>query len=300
MGRRNFKTIVGLSLTVALFSIAVWAQSPGTRITQNVDDQNLTVLRGNTHPLAQKKFDQGAAPASMPMHRMMLVLQRSPQQEHSLVTLLDSQQDKSSPNYHQWLTPDQFGQQFGPADSDVQTVTSWLQLHGFQVTRVSKGKTIVEFDGTAGQVQQAFHTSIHSYVVNGEQHWANASDPQIPAALAPVVAGPMSLNNFFPQTSESVWRSVLKVEDLAKIDSSEPPISLSRSTGCLGTNCYAVVPYDFATIYNVLSLVECGHRRHGPDYCYRRPDQYQYSGRPRLSLLVRTSSSRSQHHSEWA
>ncbi len=254
MGRCNFKTIVGLSLTVGLFSVAVCAQSPGARITQNVDDQNLTLLRGNTHPLAQKKFDQGAAPASMPMHRMMLVLQRSPQQDHSLVTLLDSQQDKSSPNYHQWLTPDQFGQQFGPADSDVQTVTSWLQLHGFQVTRVSKGKTIIEFDGTAGQVQQAFHTAIHSYVVNGEQHWANASDPQIPAALAPVVAGPVSLHNFFPKPQNRFGGIFSKSKTSPKLTPVNPQFTF---LGCY-SNCYAVVPYDFATIYNVLPLWNAG------------------------------------------
>ncbi len=255
MGRCNWKTAAGWLVVCFLFlSASSWAQQPKPLITQTVDDQSLTMLRGNTHPLAQKKFDQGAAPASMPMHRMMLVLQRSPQQEHSLITLLDSQQDKSSPNYHQWLTPDQFGQQFGPADSDVQTVTSWLQVHGFQVTRVSKGKTIVEFDGTAGQVQQAFHTSIHSYMVNGEQHWANASDPQIPAALAPVVAGPMSLHNFFPKPQSQFGGIFSKSKTSPKLTPLNPLFTFS---GC-GNTCYAVVPYDFATIYNVLPLWNAG------------------------------------------
>ena len=255
MGCCNCKTSVGwLVVCFLLLSVSGWAQRPAPLITQTVDDQSLIALRGNTHPLAQKKFDQGAAPASMPMHRMMLVLQRSPQQEHALVTLLDSQQDKSSPNYHQWLTPDQFGQQFGPADSDVQTVTSWLQLHGFQVARVSRGKTIVEFDGTAGQVQQAFHTSIHSYLVNGEQHWANASDPQIPAALAPVVAGPMSLNNFFPKAQNQFGGVFSKAKTSPKLTPVTPQLTFS----CMSNTCYGVVPYDFATIYNVLPLWNAG------------------------------------------
>ncbi len=101
-----------------------------------------------------------------------------------------------SPNYRRWLTPQQFGQQFGPADADVQTVTGWLQSHGFQVARVSAGKTVIEFSGTAGQVREAFHTEIHRYVVNGQEHFANSSDPQIPTALTPVVAGTVSLHNF--------------------------------------------------------------------------------------------------------
>ena len=116
------------------------------------------------------------------MQRMLLVLKRGPDQETALRKLLDDQQDKASPNYHQWLTPEQYGQQFGPTDTDLQTITAWLQSHGFQVGS-TKGRTVLEFSGTAGQVQEAFHTTMHKYIVNGEQHWANASDPQIPTAL---------------------------------------------------------------------------------------------------------------------
>jgi subtilase family serine protease len=169
------------------------------RITQSINESRLTVLKGNTHPLARPQFDRGAAPADLPMNRMLLVLQRSPEQEAALEKLLDDQQDKSSPSYHKWLTPEEFGQQFGPADQDIATITTWLQGHGFQVANISKGRTVVEFSGTAAQVKEAFHTSIHKYVVNGEDHVANASDPEIPVALAPVVAGVLSLHDFRAQ-----------------------------------------------------------------------------------------------------
>ena len=187
-----------LSALISFSSLTTWAQTanaPG-RITQAVDMENLVTLRGNTHPLARPEYDQGAAPDSLPMERMLLVLQRSAEQEATLRKLLDEQQVKSSPNYHMWLTPEQFGQQFGPVDSDVQAVTDWLGSQGFQVSRVAAGRTVIEFSGTAGAVRQAFRTEIHKFVVNGEEHWANASDPQIPAALTPVVAGFASLNNF--------------------------------------------------------------------------------------------------------
>ena len=78
-------------------------------ITQPVDETQLTVLKGNTHPLARPAFDLGTAPATLPMQRMLLVLKRSPQQEAALRKLLDEQQSKGSPNYHKWLTPTQFG-----------------------------------------------------------------------------------------------------------------------------------------------------------------------------------------------
>ncbi len=189
--------LLGVLLVLALPFVA-GAQTSAVlpRVTARVDDGVLTRLHGNVHPLARAQYDQGAVADSQPMHRMLLLLQRSPAQEAALKRLVDNQQSSASANYHQWLTPQQFGQQFGPADADIQTVTDWLTSHGFQVAKVSAGKTVVEFSGTAGQVRNAFHTEIHRYVVNGEQHFANNSDPQIPAALAPVVAGPVSLHNF--------------------------------------------------------------------------------------------------------
>jgi subtilase family serine protease len=113
---------------------------------------------------------------------MLLVLQRSPAQESALKLLLDQLQQKSSPNYHKWFTPEQFGQQFGVANQDIHTVTAWLSSHGLHVDRVAKSQLIIEFSGTAGQVKEAFHTEIHQYEINGKQYWANSADPAIPTA----------------------------------------------------------------------------------------------------------------------
>lgn len=167
-----------------------------SRITSPVDESKLTILKGNVHPLAQAMFDRGRAPASLPMKRMLLVLKRSSQQEQALRTLLDEQQDKSSPNYHKWLTPDQFGQQFGVSGPDIEVILQWLQSRAFQIDTVTRGRTLIEFSGTAAQVEEAFHTEIHKYVVEGKEHWANSEDPQIPAALTSVVAGVATLHNF--------------------------------------------------------------------------------------------------------
>ena len=225
-----------------LFSQRATAQSIiQPRITQPVDETQLTVLQGNVHPLARAQFDRGAAPPDLPMNRMLLVLQRSPQQEASLRKLLDDQQDKASPNYHKWLTPEQFGQLFGPADQDIQTVTSWLQTQGFQVASISRGKTVIEFSGTAAQVQQAFHTAIHSYVVNGEQHWANSSDPSIPTALAPVVAGVLTLNNFYSKPEISRTQQVPATFSRTPT----PHVTFTNPT------IHALGPPDYATIYNI-------------------------------------------------
>jgi subtilase family serine protease len=198
MGPRLFRfSSIALLLCVSFPLSSFGQQLSRPLITQPLVESQLTTLKGNTHPLAQPQFDIGAAPADMPLNRMLLVLKRSPEQEQALRTLLDDQQDKASPHYHKWLRPDDFGTQFGPADQDMQVITGWLQSHGFQVNRVSHGRTVIEFSGTEGQVEETFHTAIHKYLVNGEEHWANASDPQIPAALAPAVAGVWTLHNFY-------------------------------------------------------------------------------------------------------
>jgi subtilase family serine protease len=184
---RNFRaTSLLVSALLLLAAPHVFAQqiTVKSRVTQAVDDLQTAHLTGNVHPLARAEFDQGALPDSQPLQRMLLLLQRSTEQETTLRNLLDAQQTKNSGSYHAWLTPDSFGKQFGPPDSDVQAVTDWLTRQGFQISKVSTGRTVIEFNGTAGQVREGFQTEIHRFVVNGEEHFANVSDPAIPQALA--------------------------------------------------------------------------------------------------------------------
>ena len=224
-------------------------------ITQSIDESQRITLSGNTHPLARPEFDLGTAAASLPIKRMLLVLKRSPEQETALRRLLDDQQDKTSANYHHWLTPEQFGQQFGPSDVDLQTITAWLQSQGFEVGS-TKGRTVLEFSGSASQVQDAFRTTIHNYLVNGEQHWANATDPQIPAALAPAVAGLASLNDFPRKAMSRPFGQFIRDRSTGKLTGN--PL-FTYPGGCdKDGNCYALGPYDFAMIYNLLPLWNAG------------------------------------------
>jgi hypothetical protein len=229
-----------------------------SRITQPVIESQRTVLRGNTHPLARPQFDRGAAPSSLAMDQMFLVLKRSPAQEAALEKLLAEQQDKSSANYHKWLTPVQFGQLFGASDRDIQKVSSWLTSHGFSINTVSNGRLLITFSGTAGQVEEAFHAPIHKFVVHGEEHWANANDPDIPEALAPVVAGVRSLHDFFPKPMHRVKLAATpKMAAGVKSQYTFP----AGANGCnvLSSNfCFGLGPTDFATIYNVLPAWNAG------------------------------------------
>jgi Pro-kumamolisin, activation domain/Bacterial Ig-like domain (group 3) len=251
---RSLQCVLAL-LFAAMFPTLSRAQTAPPRpalITQPIEESKLTVLRGNTYPLALAKYDRGAAPASLPMQRMLLVLKRSPELEASLDALLDQQQDKSSPNYHAWLTPEQFGQQFGPADSDIQAITSWLQLQGFQLAKVSNGRTVIEFSGTAAQVQSAFHTEIHKFSVNGADHWANSSDPQIPTALVPAVSGILTLHNFPRHAMNHVVGTFKRTKGTSALTPMGSLFTLPGFSDNL--TFYGVGPYDFATIYNVSPL----------------------------------------------
>lgn len=243
-------------LTACLFVIAIplSAQQTPALVTQPVDNSVRTTLTGNVHPLTRVGIDRGEAPANMVLHRMLLVLKRSDQQETSLRRLIENQQYKKSPSYHQWLTPEQFGASFGPSDADIAAVTNWLQASGFQIAQVSKGRTVIEFSGTAGQLKQAFGTAIHQFEVNGEQHWANVNDPSIPTALAPVVAGFDSLHNFLKKAHNV--RVGTYSENTKHVTSPAPGFTTANNLECpsgFGT-CYAVSPFDFAAIYDLLPL----------------------------------------------
>src|SRR5690242_1624390 len=214
---------------------------PRPLITQALDESRLTILKGNTHPRARAEFDLGTADGSLPMKRMLLVLKRSDAQEAALRKLLDDQQDKHSPSYHKWLTPQRFGQQFGPTDADIQTIISWLQSHGFEVGS-TKGRSVLEFSGTAAQVEEAFHTTIHSYLVNGETHWANSTDPAIPAALRPAVAGIKTLHNFLKKPALHLAQQTIPAKLVGK---SHPEFTSSSGP-------HALTPADYQTIYNAI------------------------------------------------
>jgi hypothetical protein len=242
---RNLKAIcLFVSAPLLLAAPHAFAQkiTVKSRVTQAVDDLQTARLAGNVHPLARAEFDQGALPDSQPLQRMLLLLQRSTDQETALRNLMDAQQTKNSGTYHAWLTPDSFGKQFGPSDSDVQAVTDWLTRQGFQISKVSTGRSVIEFNGTAGQVRKGFQTEIHRFVVNGEEHFANVSDPSVPQALMPVVAGVVALHNFRKASylrNKGIYRRVAGSNELKPLFTYGSPAN------------FAMAPADFNTIYNI-------------------------------------------------
>jgi hypothetical protein len=170
------------------------------------------------------------------MDRMILVLKFPPGAEARLERRLDTLQDPTSPDFHRWLTPEQFGAGFGAAAEDLDRVTGWLREEGFRVDGVARGRLAVTFSGTVGQVQRAFQTPIRRYRVDGQVRQANAADPAIPRALAGLVEGVASLHNL-PHPAMNTGL---------------------RPAGAALARDHALTPGDFATIYNLRSLYQQG------------------------------------------
>lgn len=271
-------SLCGISTAVAT---AQEFAAPTVRIVDRIDERNLITLRGNTHPAANAKNDRGLVSPSLPMTDLILVLSRDKAQQAAFDKFVASQYDSASPNFHQWLTPEQVGTNFGPSETDITTITHWLTGHGFTVTEITKDRLSIRFSGTAGQVESAFHTEIHNLSVRGVAHIANMTDPQMPAALSTVVVGIKSLHNFFPRPLHRVGSAVTRDTATGKWARTAKPAALTtRSTFAAAPSTEArpgaaapqfgisvpasgsssaylvedVGPYDFATIYNILPL----------------------------------------------
>jgi subtilase family serine protease len=184
------------ALLIALaVSIPSFSATPD-RITGALNSGQTVALPGSIHRRALPQYDQGPADPALRFGSVMLLTIPTASQQQALTQLLAEQQDRKSPNYHKWLTPEQWADRFGLSPNDVQKITNWLTSQGFTKIQVARGRNWFVFDGTAAQIQSAFGTEIHRYNVKGEMHVANSTVPKIPAALQGVVTGIHGLDDF--------------------------------------------------------------------------------------------------------
>lgn len=246
------------------------AEAP--RVTQVVNDNVVSTLT-KTHlaRLAKAKVTS-AVNDSMPMPHMQLILKPSAMRSAALQSLIAAQHDQTSGKYHQWITPQEYGDNFGVKDADINAVESWLASQGFTVNSVYPNKTQIDFSGTAGTVRRAFHTQMNHYQIGvpnsstSENHIANDRDISIPAALANVVTGVAGLNDFHP-------KPLIKTPQLSQYDRASHLFQLPKPaatdakanaelairqaiTGSNGVR--GMVPYDVQTIYNTSALYTSG------------------------------------------
>jgi Pro-kumamolisin, activation domain len=237
---RKYAIILSAIALLTAGSVALVSQNTGRRsqpmIHDAVDENKLTTLGGNTRAEAKEGNDLGAVADDMSMDHMLLQLKRPAEQEAAAAQFIEDLHNPKSPNFHKWLTPEEHGKNYGAAEADIASIKTWLESHGFTVNSVYPSGMVMDFSGSAGQIRRAFHTSIHRLSVNGEEHIANATDPQVPSALAPAIAGVVSLHDFRPH----------------KMSRAKYTYTYNRQ------NVQAVVPADLATIYNFAPLFAKG------------------------------------------
>src|SRR5580700_10137662 len=214
------------SAVVVLALAAAPALAQKDRIAGQIDSRRMVVLKGNVHPNAQPQFDQGPVDPAMKLNYITLTLNSSASQQADLDQLLVDQQDPFSPNYHKWLTPEQYADRFGVSPADIDKIAAWMNSVGFDIISVARGRKWIAFNATAQQIQIALQTPIHHYRVDGELHFANSTEPSIPAALQPLVNGFLGLNDFRPKPRP---RARIISQDVASL--SAGPLFTSNSGG---------------------------------------------------------------------
>jgi sugar lactone lactonase YvrE len=167
---------------------------------------------------------------------MFLQLKRSPEQDAAAAQFVESLTARNSPNFHKWISAAEYGRRFGADPSDIAAISQWLASHGFTVNAVPSHNMVIDFSGTAAQVREAFHTELHALDLKGKHHFANATDPQIPAALAPAVTGVVSLSDIMP-------RPMLEPKAQYTVSPTTQPIA----------------PGDLQTIYNLNPAFAAGY-----------------------------------------
>ena len=221
--------LAALLAGVSMTAISVAHATPRL-VTQAIDDSRTVTLTGNTRPEARLTNDRGRVSDDMVLNGMQLLLKRPAETQAALDARVAELTDRTSPNYHHWMTAAEQGETYGPAAEDVAAVTGWLQSHGFTVNGVQANRMVIDFTGTAGEIRAAFGTEIHNLSVRGVPHIANMHDPRVPAALAGVVEGVVSMHNFMPHANMKI----------------RPQYTFSANGGTYTT----VVPADLAKIYN--------------------------------------------------
>ena len=195
---RLSQTVFAIIAFFTLFTISLAAQ------TGNAG----RVSAGSVHRLATAANEVGRASPTLPMERMILLLRHRAGADEELERFLAEQLDPASPNYHHWLTPEEFGARFGISDEDLKTVTRWLADQGFSIDEVAKGRNWINFSGNASQVEAAFQTEIHDYLVNGKTYHANAIAPTDAGGLGQDGAWALSRCKIFRDAQQGLWRGL--------------------------------------------------------------------------------------------
>ncbi len=235
MSSRSFRRL--FVSTLALLGSASVLQAAVPNRIGAISEEGRSALAHTIPARARRASDLGQAPLGRMLSSVTFHFNMSSVQQAALNQLIIDQQNPASPRYHQWLTPAQYGAQFGLSSSDIAKVSAWLTAQGLKVTGVSPSSNFITASGTVAQVQAALGTDIHSLSLDGEQHISNVTDPVLPSALLGIVNGVTGMND-------------LKLKPRARARKVVVPQFTSSISGS-----HFIAPGDFYTIYDLSPLL---------------------------------------------
>jgi subtilase family serine protease len=216
--------IMGLLLLIVGAGIAVKGRVAQADVPVALDSQ--------VDPAISQSQLVQAAPAEQPLNISVGLQMRNPDEFDSL---LSAMYDPASPTYRQYLTPDQFTQDFAPTDDQVQQVESYIQDQGMTVTSVTPDNLLLDVQSTVGQAQQAFSVRINTYRSGRQTYYANSSSIRVPRRIRSLVTTIAGLDSYI------------------KLHSNYQQASLASKTAPAG-----YTPKDVSTAYDISPLQSAG------------------------------------------
>ena len=165
----------------------------------------LVLLAGPLRAADRQRL-QGHVPAAVPRlqtverlpdtQRLNLAIGLPLRKQTALTTLLQQLYDPASPSYHQWLTPEQFADKFGPTKADYEAVIGWAKAHGLNVTATHPNRMVLDVEGAVVDIEAAFHLTMRVYQHPREARTFHAPDTEPSLDLAVPILHVSGLDNF--------------------------------------------------------------------------------------------------------
>jgi subtilase family serine protease len=156
-------------------------------------DAPLKTLPGHVPEVARRLSAKGNLPAT---NRLNLALGLPLRDAKGVDDFLAQIYDPASPNYHQYLTPEQFTARFGPTEADYAAVTAFARRNNLTVTATHANRLLLDVSGSVEDIQKAFHVTLRTYdhPAEAREFYAPDTEPTVDASLA--ISDISGLNNY--------------------------------------------------------------------------------------------------------
>ena len=232
-------------------------------------------------PLAVQNGSAQLAGPYNPQQMLRLAFALKPPYMEEEEEFLRQLQDPNSPQFHQYLSQQQWNERFAPSAQDEQAVVTWAQSQGMTITSRYDNRLLVDVEAPVAVIQKALNVTINAYQISGKNYYSNDRDPVLPASLAPIVNVVFGLNNievmhsfskhkdsleypaYSPGPAYSVGTSVRQDGDAAKFAAwvaakgKSGPAKSGRGNGMYGAYDPPDIYSSYA--YNYQALNSLGH-----------------------------------------